>query len=341
MILSWTLRPGEGAASMRLKDKQREELKPGLVRVQLKAWSLNARDVMVAMGHSPMPVAEELVPLSDAAGVVTEIGKNVTRVSVGDRVVITFNPAHQSGAFEPFMSAHAFGEMSQGLLAQEQILNELALVKLPEDISFEQAACLPCVAVTVWNALFESGSLHPGQTVLSTGTGTVSLIAMQFAKAAGARFGITSSDDAKLEKAKALGADFGVNYRERPDWDQAVREATDGAGADVVLETAGPPSIATSVKATAQNGRVAQIGFKSFEGPAVNMLDLVLGGVRIVPIMVGSRVMLERVVAAVSANGIEIPVHATIPFNDAPMALATQASGVAFGKVTLTAEQGT
>lgn len=338
MILSWTLRPGEGAASMRLKDKQCEALKPGQVRVDLKAWSLNARDVMVAMGHSPMPVAEELVPLSDAAGVVTEIGENVTRVLVGDRVVITFNPAHQSGAFEPHMGAHAFGEMSQGLLTKEQVLDETALVKLPDSVSFEQAACLPCAAVTVWNALFESGSLFPGQTVLATGTGTVSLIAMQFAKAAGARFGITSSSDAKLERAQALGADFGVNYRERPDWDQAVHEATNGAGADIVLETAGPPSIATSVKATAQNGRVVQIGFKSFEGPAVNMLDLVLRGIRIVPIMVGSRVMLQRVVAAVSANDIKIPIHATIPFNDAPMALAMQSNGDAFGKITITSE---
>ncbi|MEL6226696.1 MAG: NAD(P)-dependent alcohol dehydrogenase [Pseudomonadota bacterium] len=338
MILSWTLRPGEGTASMRLKDKQREDLSPGLVRVELKTWSLNARDVMVAMGHSPMPVAEELVPLSDAAGVVTEIGEDVTRVSVGDRVVVTFNPAHQSGAFEPHMGAYAFGEMSQGLLTKERVLDQMALVKLPDNVSFGQAACLPCAAVTVWNALFESGPLFPGQTVLATGTGTVSLIAMQFAKAAGARFGITSSNDEKLEKAQSLGADFGVNYQERPDWGQAVREATSGVGADVVLETAGPPSIATSVKAAAQNGRVAQIGFKSFDGPAVSMLDLVLGGIRIVPIMVGSRVMLERVVAAVSANDIEIPIHASVPFNDAPMALAMQANGDAFGKITLTSE---
>ncbi len=338
MIQTWALRPGEGVPSMMLKNRRPDPVGPGQVRVALKAWSLNARDVMVAMGHSPLPVAEELTPLSDAAGVVIETGEGVTRVAIGDRVVVTSNPAHQAGAFEPWMGAHAFGEMNQGLLSSERVLDQMAVIKLPDGIDLTQAACLPCAAVTVWNALFEAGPLMPGQTVLATGTGPVSLIAMRFAKAAGARFGITSSDDAKLEIAQSMGADFGVNYRARSDWDQAVRGATDGMGADVVLETAGPPSIATSVKATAQNGRVAQIGFKAFEGPAVSMLDLVLGGIRIVPIMVGSRVMLERVVAAISVNAIEIPVHRTVAFSEAPSAFDAQMSGEAFGKVTISAE---
>ena len=335
MIQSWTLRPGEGIDSMVLKESHSDALEPGQVRVALKAWSLNARDVMVAMGHSPAPVADELTPLSDAAGIVLEIGESVTRVAVGDRVVVTFNPAHQSGAFEPHMGAHAFGELNQGLLSSERVLDQMALVKLPDNITLAQAACLPCVAVTAWNALFETGPLMPGQTVLATGTGSVSLVAMSFAKAAGARFGITSSDSNKLEQAQSLGADFGVNYKDRPDWNQAVRERTDGLGADVVLETACPPSVATAVKATAQNGRVAQIGFKALEGPAVSMLDLMLGGIRIIPIMVGSRVMLERVVSAVSINAIELPIHASFPFNDAPSAFAAQMSGDAFGKITL------
>ncbi len=338
MLQTWTLRPGQGVDSMTLKDRLPDPLEQGQVRVALKAWSLNARDVMVAMGQSPVPVADELTPLSDAAGVVTEIGDGVTRVAVGDRVVVTFNPAHQSGAFEPYMGAYAFGELNQGLLASERVLDQMALVKLPDNVTLAQAACLPCAGVTAWNALFESGPFLPGQTVLATGTGPVSLIAMRLAKAAGARFGVTSSDTAKLEKALAMGADFGVNYRERRDWDQSVREQTSGAGVDVVLETAGPPSIATSVKATAQNGRVAQIGFKAFEGPAVSMLDLVMGGIKIVPIMVGSRVMLERVVAAVSVNAINLPIHRVFPFTQAPSAFAEQIGGGAFGKVILSAE---
>lgn len=338
MVKSWTLRPGAGPDSLTLKEIDQEPLGAGQVRVALKAWSLNARDIMVAFGQSPVPVADELIPLSDAAGLVVEVGDGVSRVAAGDRVVVTFNPAHQSGAFEPYMGAHAFGEMNQGLLSQERVLDQMALVKLPNDISFQQAACLPCATVTAWNALFGTGSLLPGQTALATGTGSVSLIALKLAKAAGARVGITSSDNAKLDRAISIGADFGINYQAKPNWDQDVRVHTGGGGADVIVETAGPPSIAASVRAVAQNGRVAQIGLKSMDGPAISMLDVMLGGVRIVPVMVGSRVMLEQVIRAVSANAISLPVHNNFSFDDARAAFSEQMSGAAFGKVTLSLE---
>ena len=338
MVKSWTLRPGEGPSSLAPKESDQEPLGYGHVRVAMKAWSLNARDVMVAFGQSPVPTVEELVPLSDAAGVVMETGEGVTRVTAGDRVVVTFNPAHQSGDFEPYMGAHAFGEMNQGLLSEERVLDQWALVKLQDSISFQQAACLPCAAVTAWNALFGTDSLLPGQTVLATGTGAVSLISLKLAKAAGARVGVTSSDDSKLDRATSMGADFGINYRAKSDWEQDVRAQTDGKGADVIVETAGPPSIATSVRAAAQNGRVAQIGLKSMDGPAVSMLDLKLGGIRIVPVMVGSRAMLEQVVRAVSTNAIRLPVHKSFSFEEAPAAFSEQMSGTAFGKVTLSLE---
>lgn len=293
---------------------------------------------MVALGHSPMPVGDEVIPLSDGAGVVEEVGIGVETIAPGDRVVITFNPAHQTGPFEASMAAHALGEMRSGVLASEVVIEEKALVKLPNNVSFEQAACLPCVGVTAWNALFESGTLMPGQTVVATGTGTVSLTAMLLAKAAGARFGITSSDDAKLEQAKELGADFGVNYRQSSGWDKAVREATGNEGAHVVLETAGPPSIAKSIKAASQNGRVMQIGLKGMEGPPINVLDLLIGGVSVIPVMVGSRVMLERVVSAVSVNDIEIPIHARFSFSEAPQAFESSMGGKSFGKTIISAE---
>ncbi|MEL6103113.1 MAG: NAD(P)-dependent alcohol dehydrogenase [Pseudomonadota bacterium] len=335
MTQNWTLTPGDGIASLSLKDAPETGLLPGQARVALKAWSLNARDLMVAYGMSPVETAPELVPLSDTAGVVTEVAQDVTGVAVGDRVVVTFNPAHQSGAFEPYMGVFAHGEASQGVLAQDRVFDARALVPLPDGISFAQAACLPCAAVTAWNALFEVGQLKPGQTALTTGTGTVSLIALLLAKVAGAGVGVTSSDPAKLAQAADLGADFGVNYRDRPDWDAAVKEATGGHGADVVVETAGPPSIATAVRAAAQNGTVAQIGLKGVEGPAVSILEM-LSGVRIVPIMVGSRTLLERVVAAVVQNNIEIPVHQRFDFADAPAAFDALQAGNAFGKITIT-----
>lgn len=335
MIETWKLKPGKGLESLFLTDSMEQPLNYGQVRVSIKANSINARDIMVAMGQSPMPVGEEIVPLSDGAGVVTEVGEGVTRVAPGDRVVVTFNPAHQSGPFEPYMASNALGELRSGLLSKETVLEEMALVKLPDNVSFEQAACLPCVAVTAWNALFESGPLKPGQTVLATGTGMVSLAAMQLAKAAGVRFGITSSDDEKLHSAMELGADFTVNYRNNRQWDQSVRSATNGQGADVVLETVGPPSIATSVKAAASGGRVMQIGLKGMEGPAISPLDLLVGGVSVIPVMVGSRAMLERLVACVSTNNLTMPVHARFSFEEAPNAFSAFVSGESFGKIVI------
>ncbi|MEL6430956.1 MAG: NAD(P)-dependent alcohol dehydrogenase [Bacteroidota bacterium] len=335
MPTSWFLKPGDGIESLTRREEPQASPGPGEVRVSMRAHSLNARDLMIASGQSPLPAAPELTPLSDGAGVVDAVGKGVTRVAVGDRVVVTFNPAHQTGAYEPYMELSALGGVSQGLLRQEAILDQMAVVPLPDSVTFEQAACLPCTGVVAWNALFETASLKPGQTVLATGTGNVSLVAVALARAAGARVGVTSSDEAKLDRARTVGAHFGVNYATHPEWDAKVRGVTLGRGADVVVETAGPPSVATSVRAAAQGGTVAQIGFKGVDGPAVQMFDLLMGGVSLRPVMVGSRAMLERLVAAVAANDVHVPVHSTHGFDEAPDAFHVFMSGESFGKVVI------
>lgn len=203
------------------------------------------------------------------------------------------------------------------------------------NISFEQAAALPCAGTTAWNALFEVGVLRPGQTVLTIGTGGLSLIALSLAKAAGAFVGITSSDDDRLEQAKELGADFGINYKNTPDWHEAVRAITQGVGADVILENAGPPSIAASVKCAAQEGRVCQIGWKGLDGPAINPLDMAMSGVSVVPIQGGSGRMLERLVKAVAVNNITVPIAHTFLFDEAREAFDMLENGRAFGKVVV------
>lgn len=339
MSLAWTLFPGQGPDSLHQKEVPQAPLSPLDVRIDVRACSLNARDIMIAMGQSPLPVASELVPLSDCSGVVTEVGTGVSTLEVGDRVVAAFNPAHIDGPYRPEMEPSALGGVAQGALADSVLLPAASLVKLPGSISFEQAACLPCAGVVAWNALFETGPLVPGQTVFATGTGTVSLIALVLAKAAGARFGISSSNQDKIDRAISLGADFGVNYRTDENWHDDVRSATDGAGADVVLETVGPPSIASSIKATAQQGRVAQIGFKGVEGAPIEVLDMMLSSVSVNPVMVGSRRMLESLVRAISANGIEIPVDATYSFSNAPKAFSAAQRGDAFGKVIISNSQ--
>ncbi|MEO1041061.1 MAG: NAD(P)-dependent alcohol dehydrogenase [Pseudomonadota bacterium] len=335
VTFAWTLRPGEGWDGMRQQAIGHEELKPHEARVAIHANSINARDIMIARGQSPLPAQDTLIPLSDGAGEVIELGSDVSRLKVGDRVVSTFNPAHLEGPYLPEMEPSALGAVAQGVLAEEVVLPASALAVLPDAISFETAACLPCAGVVAWNALFESGSVLPGQEVFATGTGAVSLIAMRLAHAAGARFGLSSSSDEKLKAAEELGADYGVNYRSTPHWEQAVLEATEMKGADIVLENAGPPSIAASIRALAQGGRVAQIGFSAPSGPPINVLDLMLKSVTIRPVMVGSLAMLERLIRAVSVNHIAIPIKARFSFDDARDAFNAASSPDGLGKVVI------
>ncbi|MEM6988556.1 MAG: NAD(P)-dependent alcohol dehydrogenase [Pseudomonadota bacterium] len=339
MNTAWQLTPGKGLGSLRMTTVESEPLRVGHVRVNIMANSINARDVMVAQGQSPLPVGADIVPLSDGAGVVAEVGEGVSTFAVGDRVVLTFNPAHQNGPFEPHMATQALGELRSGLLSRETVIEDTALVKLPDAVSFEQAACLPCAGVTAWNALFEAGPLLPGQTVLATGTGMVSLMALQLAKAAGMRVGVTTSRESKRLRVMGMGADFTVNYRENPEWDAQVRTETAGRGADVVLETVGPPSIARSVKAASQGGRVMQIGLKGLEGDPLSPLDLLVGGVSVVPVMVGSRAMLERLLECVALHGIRVPIHARFDFDNAPHAFSAFGSTERFGKIVIAAPE--
>ncbi len=336
MTKSWTLTPGQGPGSLRLVDAGEAKLGAAEVRIAIKANSINARDLMIALGNSPLPVADSLTPLSDGAGEVIEVGSDVHQFAIGDRVVAAFNPAHLDGPYSPAMEPSALGGVAQGLLSESVVLPAPALVRLPEGISYEQAACLPCAGVVAWNALFETGALRPGDIVFATGTGGVSLIAMQLAKAAGATFGISSSSDANLQMALEMGADFGVNYASEPQWDKAVRRATGGHGADIIVEVAGPPSIATSIRAAAQGGRVAQIGFAAPEGPPINVLDMLVAGVSINPVMVGSRAMLERLIRAVAANTIQVPVARSFAFADAPLAFDAVMGRDGLGKITIT-----
>lgn len=333
-IRYWTLESGKGTQTLELSDIKQQYPGPGEIRIKIVTSSLNARDLMIALGHYPLPVAERVTPLSDGAGIVTAIGEGVNNFVIGDRIVIPFNPYHLDGEMEQWMAPHALGALDSGVLAEEIIQKAAAVVKLPSNVSFKTAATLPCAGVTAWNALFESGPLYPGDNVLIIGTGGVALIALQLAKIAGAHVIITSSDDKRLDKARKLGANIGINYVKNPDWHEQVREVTRGVGANVVVESAGPPTIEKSVKAAASNSRVAQIGFKGMEGK-VSPLDLVMGGVTIVPIQVGSRRFLERLVHACAVNNLETPVGQEFAFENAPNAFASLEKGDVFGKIII------
>jgi NADPH:quinone reductase-like Zn-dependent oxidoreductase len=273
--------------------------------------------------------------LSDAAGEIVAVGAGVTRVKVGERVAGNFFQRWLSGP--PTLDAHksALGGDLPGMLAEHVCLDEAGVVKVPEFLSFEEAACLPCAAVTAWNALVTRGRLEAGQTVLTMGTGGVSLFALQFAKLLGARVIITSSSDEKLARAKTMGADEMINYRARPDWERAVKELTGGRGANHVVEIGGPGTLEKSIGAVAVGGHIALIGVLAgfeFRG---NVFLLAAKNVTLSGIYVGSREHFEQMNAFVARHQVRPVVDHVFEFADAPAAYRRLESGAHFGKVVV------
>lgn len=264
----------------------------GHVVVDLRAASLNYRDLIVA-GR-----ARDVIPLSDGAGIVSALGAGVTRVQPGARVVIGFMPGWVEGEFTAAKQATALGGDSvDGVLAERIAVPEAAVVRVPDDMSFEDAATLPCAGVTAWSALFERRPVQPGETVLLLGTGGVSIFALQLAKQAGARVIITSSSDRKLERARALGADEAINYRERPDWGLEVRRLTDGAGVDLAVDAAGPATLDQTLKATRHGGRVSLMGVLTGFGGTIDTGAILEKRITLQGIYVGSVATLRSLVA--------------------------------------------
>ena len=233
---------------------------PNEILMRVRASSLNYRDLMVLKGGGRGPTKLGVVPLSDGAGEVAAIGERVTRVKVGDRIIPTFHPRWFGGPISPDYLTDRLGANLDGMLAEYAVLNEEALVTMPDHLSFEEAATLPCAAVTAWVALTGHRRVTAGDTVLTLGSGGVSVFALQFARILGARVIATTSSPEKAERLKALGASDVVNYRETSDWDEQVRALTDGRGVDCIVEIGGPGTIAMSLKALAVGGHVSLIG---------------------------------------------------------------------------------
>jgi NADPH:quinone reductase-like Zn-dependent oxidoreductase len=334
---AWVIEPGAKSLEA-LKRTDRAEAKPGPgeVAVRLRAAALNARDQAIVAGQYRFgTVARPTVALSDGAGEVTAVGPGVTRFAVGDRVAGIFCQAWQDGAFRPEMGATTLGVPLDGALAELAVFPEHGVVRVPDHLTFEQAATLPCAAVTAWHALMVKGGLTPGQWVLALGTGGVATFALQLAKAAGARVIVTSSSDAKLERAKGLGADRLINYRKTPDWQDEVLRVTGGQGADHVVEVGGAGTLERSVAAVRTEGQVHLIGFLAGRTTQFNLGNFVGKRARLNGIFVGSRAMFEAMNACIAANRIVPVVDRVFPFEDARAAYEYQKSGALFGKVVV------
>lgn len=306
----------------------------GEVAIRVRACSLNFRDQAIVLGrYMGGPVPAPIVPLSDGAGDVIAVGAGVTRFKVGDRVAGTFFQGWVDGPPNPNTGVALGAAGAPGMLAEVVILPEQGVVPIARSLSYAEAACLPCAGVTAWNALFEGPRpVKPGDRVLVLGTGGVSVLAMQLAKAAGCHVIATSSDNAKLERIKALGADEGVNYKDIENWGGHI--AANLGGVDKVIEVGGAGTVQQSLAALRHNAEIALIGVLSPVG-GPNPSALMMTGSILRGIFVGSRRMAERLAAAIDANGIKPVIGATFAFEDVKKAYDYATSRDLFSKVVI------
>jgi NADPH:quinone reductase-like Zn-dependent oxidoreductase len=324
-----------GLDELELVERETPTPGPGEVRLDVEAFSLNYRDLLVVKGLYNPNITLPAVPVSDAAGTVSAVGEGVSRVKTGDRVMTHFLSDWIDGPFEKRYVASTLGVPRAGVAAEQVVLPERAVLPIPEGLSAVQAATLPITGLTAWSVLVTEGAVEPNQWVLTLGTGGVSIFALQLGKALGARVVITSSSDEKLERARDLGADVTINYRENARWDKAVADATEGRGADIVVETAGIQTMTQSMKACAAGGLVGVLGGVTGLTGDVNLAPLTMKRLRVVGVLVDSRANFEKFVSFLKKHPIEPVIGKSFPFDALPEALHYMESGAHFGKIVL------
>jgi len=321
---------------LRLVDRPDPHARSGQVLIRLHATSLNSRDQAIVAGtYMGRPVTRDLIPLSDGAGEIIAVGEGVTRFKSGDRVATVYAQTPSDGP--PFAERASLGSPLDGVLVEQIALYEDGLVLIPDGLSFEDAACLPVAAVTAWHALMSAGRpVGPGDTVLVLGTGGVSVFALQFAIAAGARVIATSSSDEKLERVRALGASDGVNYLRSPDWHKEVMKLTGGRGVDCVIEVGGAGTLERSFGSLAIGGKVALIGVLTGRSAEINPYALMWREGTLHGIRVGDARQFEQMNRAIEITGIRPVIDRIFSFAEAVAAYHCQASGDFIGKVVIT-----
>ena len=322
-----------GVDALALNERQSLEPGKGEILVGIRASSINYRDLSTIEDPVPRGISFPLVPNSDAAGEVIAVGDGVTRFKAGDRIAGCFFQNWSDGSISAAAMESAMGGAIDGVLAENVVLNEAGAVHIPPHLSYEEGATLPCAGLTAWNCLVEQGGLKPGKTALFLGTGGVSIIGLQIAKMMGARAIITSSSEAKLERASELGADELINYRENPDWQARVLELTDGAGVDVTIETGGGGTLEKTMEATRIGGTISLIGVLT--GGTINPTTVMRKSIRLQGVYVGSRRMFEDMNAALTLNRVHPVIDQVFEFEDARAAYHTMRGAGHFGKLVV------
>ena len=326
-----------GAGIEALVKVDRPDPKPAYrqVLVKIAACSLNFRDLGIVRGTYRIRVPDNIIPLSDGAGEVVDIGAGVKRIKVGDRVAGCFFQRWSAGEPNPDVHSSALGGGIDGMLAEYAVLEEDGVVKLPKHLSFEEGATLPCAAVTVWYALVEHGKVIAGQTVLLQGTGGLSIFGLQFAHAMGVQTVVTSSSDEKLARAKSLGATYTINYKTVADWDKAAKEFTGGRGVDQVIEVGGAGTLTRSFGSIRVGGKISLIGGLSGPATELNPGLILARRANVQGISVGSTQTFETMNRAIATNAIKPVVDKVFGFNEVHAAYRHMASGLHFGKIVI------
>jgi NADPH:quinone reductase-like Zn-dependent oxidoreductase len=330
---AFELHPEEGFDALKLVDRPLPSLSPGDVRVRMRAVSLNYRDIMVARASKKRP--KRIVPASDGAGEVIEIGSGVQSLAAGDRVAAAFFPTWIDGSLKEEHHANALGGSLDGMLVEEAVLPASAWVKIPQRYSFEQAATLPCAGVTAWHALFEAAVVRPGETVLVQGGGGVSTFALQLARQAGASVIATSSSPDKRARLEQMGARTTIDYKADAKWGETARAAAEHGGVDLVVEVGGAGTFDQSVASLRYGGHMSLLGILAGTQGPINTYAIFHRNVHIHGVYVGSVAMFERLVRVLEHSTVDPVIDRVFPFEDTRAAYEHLASGAHFGKVVI------
>jgi NADPH:quinone reductase-like Zn-dependent oxidoreductase len=330
---AYQYRMGEPISALKIVDLPMPSVGPSQVLVKMHAASLNFRDLLVVTGQFPRVQQEVIIPLCDGAGEVVEVASDVTTLKVGDRVTPLYNQKWMAGDMKDSDTAWSLGGCIDGVAAQYRAFPEMGVLKFPDHLSYAEAATLPCAGVTVWNSFHGPCPLVAGDTVLTLGTGGVSIHAIQMAHAAGAQVIVTSSSDDKLARTKALGADHVINYVKKPDWDVVVREITGGRGVDHVIESGGGATLLRSIKSTRRGGWIHVIGL--IAPGEIDPVHILLSGVTLRGQEVGSREMFAAMNRSLAHAKIKPVVDKVFAFDQLATALGELGTSKHFGKLVL------
>ncbi len=332
----WEIKDSFGLENL----KQNERTVPEMigdneVLVRLTATSLNYRDYLMVIGKYNPRQKLPLVPCSDGAGIVESVGKNVQKWRKGDRVLPIFAQGWMDGSPDLESLRTTLGGPNDGCLSEYGVFAESGLVKTPDHLTDAQAATLGCAGLTAYNAVVRFGGIEPGSSVLCLGTGGVSLFALQFAKTMGAKVIITSSSEEKLERAKQLGADETINYSTKSNWEREVRKYTDKKGADLIVEVGGAGTLSKSMMCVRPYGTIALIGVLAGGESNLSLYPILMQGVKVQGVIVGSKNDFEKMNQAISHNKIIPVVDRSFSWEEVPQAFEYLQSGKHFGKVAI------